>query len=192
MEAAYKIIILPIKNYVHNVEDVLIKQIQGPHPQGSHLCYGVQNGGPRHLYVICDGKITDGDWFYDFDGVWERMNSNVYSLPENARKVIASTDKSIGLPWINEEFINTYIELFNDNKQLFEVVLEVIKNSKGDIADGGKYLFYNTSEDGSIIIKPSFKDYPRFTFEEVKKIFEYAKGGFYSEKNLIDFINKSL
>jgi len=86
----------------------------------------------QHLYITSDDEIKEGDWIllksigkgqigkYSFDKEYQTHDlttlSNVhypYKTKEYFVKVIASTDKSLNLPSLSDEFLKEFIETYN-------------------------------------------------------------------------------
>ena len=101
--------------------------------------YAVNNigGTYQHLYITDDSKIGEGDWFINETNSYiglglcqvtsSREGSSKLKTPKSDshfvaasikylqkedgfRKIIASTDKSLGLPMIQQDFIKQYCE----------------------------------------------------------------------------------
>lgn len=89
---------------------------------------------PYHLYITSYDLVKDGDFFLDIDGVHIRKNSNLYSLPADARKIIASTDSSLKVLLIHYNFIRRYIDDFNNGTPITKVEIDLVPESeKGNI-----------------------------------------------------------
>lgn len=91
---------------------------------------------PYHLYVTDNRNILirDGDYFLDVDGVHIRKNSNMYSLPSDARKIIASTDGALKVLLIHYDFIRRYMDCFNNGTPIETVEINLTPESeKGNI-----------------------------------------------------------
>jgi hypothetical protein len=70
-----------------------------------------------HLYILSDDEIKEGDnYFTILDGVFRgyRVYSKTDILPKNAKKIIYSTDKSLNLHQPSPEFIQKYVDDFNN------------------------------------------------------------------------------
>jgi len=86
---------------------------------------------PQHLYITSNEEIKVGDWFYfNIDGIEDILQvesqfhlERVKNHKEN-KKIIAITDKSLGLPQIPESFIQAYIKSYNERKPITEVLVE--------------------------------------------------------------------
>lgn len=66
---------------------------------------------PQQLYLVSDEEILVGEWAYD------AVVRDIFTAPTNIKitpghggKIIATTDKSLGLPLIPESFIKLYVE----------------------------------------------------------------------------------
>lgn len=85
---------------------------------------------PHHIYIVSDEEIKECDWcFNSYDNrIWKYKSSpcplpfwgNKYTLI----KIIASTDKSLGLPQLSQEFLEAYVKAYNEGKPLTEVIVE--------------------------------------------------------------------
>lgn len=104
----------------------------------------------------------------------------------NSFKVIASTDKLLlplfnqyspieYLPKIPSSFIESYIKSYNEGSTISKVLVQVVKNSKGDIADGGKYHFLKLNENTVIIEKKEQEKTEDKVYTEEEIIFGVRK-----------------
>ncbi|MCK9417449.1 hypothetical protein M0Q97_12485 [Candidatus Dojkabacteria bacterium] len=76
---------------------------------------------PYHLYFLSDDEIKEGDnYFTILDGVFRgyRICSKTDILPKNAKKIISSTDKTLNLPQPSPEFIQKYVDDFNEKNKI--------------------------------------------------------------------------
>ena len=78
---------------------------------------------PQHLYILSDEEIKEGDWCL--------LNTRIvvrYFKPSvksrSFKKIIASTDKSLGLPEPSTNFIKKYIEEYNEGDVIENVLVE--------------------------------------------------------------------
>ena len=77
------------------------------------------NYEPQHLYFTSDEDIKIDDWVTDGYSVWQwKDNSSLLGR----RKIIASTNESLGLPSPSQAFIQKYCEQGGINKVLVEYV----------------------------------------------------------------------
>lgn len=68
----------------------------------------------QHLYLVSDEKVNIGDWDYNPNGtpkIQKQTNEVTQDVRDYGwRKIIASTDPSLGLPIIPQNFIQQYVE----------------------------------------------------------------------------------
>lgn len=111
-----------------------------------------------HLYLTSDDRIEEGDWvvgggnniarvgFNDTKDPekWIVINQNNAILREVCRKIIATTDRSLGfaidkspypmeiysLPQPSRSFIDKYVELYNKHNIIEDVLVEYAVNGK--------------------------------------------------------------
>ena len=82
----------------------------GLEPQTGHSINSSCKG--RHVYIVSDGiEIAEGDWFYNsISKQIIKATHNSTALPIIYwHKVLASTDKSLGLPDIPKKFLTEYV-----------------------------------------------------------------------------------
>lgn len=129
----------------------------------------------QHLYIISDLEIKDDNWCIntanlEFDNeltLFQVLNGvEIANKCCYIKKIITSTDISLGLPQPSQQFIEKYIEEYNEGNIITEVLVEVelFKPLKGDkVFIGGKekivnqdtifsinfdgYYFYTSSHD---------------------------------------------
>lgn len=90
----------------------------------------------KHLYIISDDEIKEGDWciylglsmtyfkVIDIDGDRLYYNSREYFNKNICKKIIATTDTSLGLPQPSQQFIEKYIEEYNKGNIITDVLVE--------------------------------------------------------------------
>lgn len=112
----------------------------------------------QHLYLVSDKPIKEGDWvLWDNKQIYKVLTSFEYSVSRVEKKIEATTDKSLGLPLIPEQWIR-----------------DVYVPAQGKI-DKTRVKFGLASFDGydvkrgEVIILPIKDNYNR---EEVKAILE--------------------
>ena len=86
------------------------------------MCPGKQEF--QYLYITLDEKLSKDEWYCSPMGIVSRYNG-IEKLPSNWRKIIATTDESLGLPQLSQQFIEKYIEEYNKGNQITEVLVEV-------------------------------------------------------------------
>lgn len=170
----------------------------------------------KHIYIISDEEIKEEDYAYhQLDGkiikvTKENIDGDIRRF--GYKKIIASTDKSLGLPdnytldqlnlqipQIPESFIKVYIEAYNNGKPITEVDLEYEELSDDDMLRFGlnvendeQWFRLKTRSDNTVIIHQS-KTYTR---DDMKAAFragmelEKAKGNsFVNVPGFDKFIN---
>lgn len=149
---------------------------------------------PHHLYILSDEEIKEGDWcFYRnhldggniicqaykhsddkrmlFDDGTHNKNigEGITPLSGECKKIVATTDKSLGEPrphskalaYIPESFTQAYIKAYNEGKPITEVDLdmEVANCANIDVynqCDGHKHTFkIKTRPDNTVIVHQS-------------------------------------
>jgi len=96
---------------------------------------------PQHLYITSNDEIKEGDWYIDdTDAVRKSVtcDKDYWSRRTDYKKIIATTDKSLGLldengkyivythliPQPSESFIQKYIESYNKGEIIKDVMVE--------------------------------------------------------------------
>lgn len=168
----------------------------------------------QHLYILSNDPIKEGDLVYnilsglgkvteidkasDFLGV--KYLSEQHEVEEdfdNVKKIISSTDKSLGLPLIPESYLPIYIKAYNEGKQIAEVELEINESTKYNLDElkereyMGLKRIYNkplliTNPDDSVIIHT--KEDRMYSRDEMDDAFTngFKRGNGY----LIDILKK--
>lgn len=83
----------------------------------------------QHLYLTSNEEIKFGDWYYDNE--MESINKSSYPnelppfLKRRCFKVIASTDKSLGLPSISDKDLQDYTKSYNEGNIIIEWEVEM-------------------------------------------------------------------
>lgn len=178
-------------------------------------------GSPHHLYILSDEEIKEGDWYLDISLINSlfiiprQALSNIKRIDKNCKKIIATTDQSIGvvkytegghvinagqkilLPEIPQQFIEYYINEYNKGNELKEVEVEYINNGDIDFGYGIEYIIrYNS--DNTINIKPTLINFDTLLEEWEEQITEkrgeeYANELFKGAQSVIEYIkNKKI
>lgn len=95
---------------------------------GRHLIF---NEIEQHLYFTTDEEIKEGDWYINSQNkpyLNRAGNTNFEGLYDKCKKIVSTTDSSLGLPQPTTAFIKKYVELAG----IDEVDLEY--------EDKGKYI----------------------------------------------------
>lgn len=130
----------------------------------------------QHLYILSEDEIRKGDYYYTEARISEygihlcdseRLVQICKEL--KAKKVIATTDKSLNLPGISQSFIDKYIEKYNKGKVLKEVNVvyeeDLIKVYDNTGEHSGGYLDFNPDTNG---YKPLIKSDNTISIKKVK------------------------
>lgn len=94
----------------------------------------------KHLYILSDDKIKGGDYIYENgkdvvrcveilgngELTWKSIDGKSGACDSIAdfKKVIATTDESLGLPLLSKSFIILYVDLFQDNTPIAKGYIE--------------------------------------------------------------------
>lgn len=126
-----------------NFEDSLINdfnnQKEGTIVFKPKLCLTKKYWQPQHLYQLSDEGIQDGDWIIipnsrNIPHYVDGEISLASMFLETWKKIIASTDKSLGLPIISDEFIQEYIDNYNNpSKQKWDDIIDEYANNNDEI-----------------------------------------------------------
>ncbi len=98
-----------------------------------------------HLYIISDDEIKENDWYLgtymksSYYGLYKcdskRLEAITKEFKNVAKKVIASTDSSLELPQPSKQFIEKYIEEYNKDNIITDILVEyedIIYNPEKD------------------------------------------------------------
>lgn len=90
--------------------------------------YSLLNIKSQHLYIASSEKIKEGDWcLWRIQHEW-RLTQATTDNPLFHYKIIASTDKSLGVSEIPQDFIDTYIKYYNSGRFIEDVLVEYNKD----------------------------------------------------------------
>lgn len=87
----------------------------------------------QHLYIVSDEEIKLFDWIYNIkENIIEQITSKVsltFVLEENKenqtfKKIIATTDTSLGIPQPSQGFIEKYIKEYNKGNIITDILVE--------------------------------------------------------------------
>lgn len=89
----------------------------------------LSSGKNQHLYITSDEDIKGGDYL-----IFALMSPNPtvgivpngmsdYTIFKN--KIVATTDKSLGLPLIHDSFLPPFVKSYNEGKTITEIDLEI-------------------------------------------------------------------
>jgi hypothetical protein len=137
-----------------------------------HIPVGTQI--PQHLYFTSDEVLKTDEWCYH-KASKEIVRYPKSGFPENhAKKVVASTDKSLGLPEPSKEFIEAYVKAYNEGKAITNVLVEYLDTwtkQLREVYPESKELYHPTlmvKSDNTITIRKTKESWSR---EEVESLF---------------------
>lgn len=83
---------------------------------------------PQHLFFLSDDYVEEDDWFYNATSkrVYQNhMGLNISQNHPNERKIVASTDRQLDLPFPSQEIIDDYCySCFWHNKERNIILVE--------------------------------------------------------------------
>lgn len=130
-------------------------------------CYEAQ-----HLLIISDEEITHNDWVLLPNNEIHKMSPTdmihyLASQSKATKKIIATTDTSLGLPQPSQQFIEKYIEEYNKGNQIEEIFIEYIQELSIDL-DGQliEEAYLKVNFDNTISIRSKIN----WSVEEVEEI----------------------
>ena len=128
MKQIVKVVILPATNVIKaSVGDhKYIKQLILIGEKKPMLYYqtffaGMIAQNAQHLYFVSNDEIKEGDWFINTLNVVHQM-TKIIKPKGTVVKIIATTDKSLGLSLIPEDFIREYAARSGSIKELSVVM----------------------------------------------------------------------
>ena len=104
----------------------------------------------QHLYIISDDEIKLFDWVYNNkENIVEQITSKtqlIFVLEENKenqtfKKIIATTDASLGLPQPSQQFIEEFVEEYNEGNTIEWVDVEYICVGYDTSVEGNPNIF---------------------------------------------------
>lgn len=160
-----------------------------------------------NLYIISNDKIKQNDWCLNISKniIYQKDN-----LPMDImwKKIIATTDKSIYpkcdgkcaknkcvymYPQPSQEFIKKYIESYNNNKVIIDVLVEYKTNILYPVIENNNLILKVNSKDNTITIKKLKDSWNR---EEIKLLIEKYQNTFGTANAastfVQDWINKNI
>lgn len=118
----------------------------------------------QHLYIITNDEIKEGDYFYADEYHTPEKAYNMESplvngfIQDHCKKIIASTDYTLGLPLIPEGFVKKYVELQGKIDKVMVEYWDYIKEDEdwddniGAISHDIHIVKLKTRRDNTIII----------------------------------------
>lgn len=138
----------------------------------------------QHFYVISDEKIKQGDWYIDdCNQIRQSVTSNreYWAVRTNYKKIIATTNKDLGLPQLQQEFILQYVNDYNKGNTInkIEVEYEEVIISKTEWFQEAPYvckydvIIIKVNPDNTINIKPIKSNFSREEVIDLINKFSY-------------------
>lgn len=115
----HKVVMLPTNAkanlFINNVNGKLLFD------NDSTLHRVLPNGIYQHIYITSNEKIKEGDWKYD-----TKLNIVIQhgSYTDGCKKIIATTDTSLGLPKPSQQYIEHYVAEYNKGNIITKVLVE--------------------------------------------------------------------
>ena len=125
-----------------------------------------------NLHITSDEEINEGDWILDTrtGRIAQNINTCIKKFNDAIKKIISSTNPSLGLPQPSTAFIEKYISEYNKNNIIEKVMVEY----DGDYDEyyGGYYadtVKPKVSKDNTITISKVKDSWSR---EEIEKLLD--------------------
>lgn len=90
----------------------------------------------QHFYVISEEEIKKDDWYIDLYNLdkpkycdYTVLSKKLNLKKEQVKKIIATTDKSLNLPQIPQSFVEEFVEEYNKNNLIKEVLVKYEETS---------------------------------------------------------------
>lgn len=127
---------------------------------------------PQYLYLVLDEEIKNEDWAISVKAELFKAQKglNEFDPIYGDRKVVASTDKNLGLLLISESFIQSYVEKQGDISHVSILVTSTWDSTDRDPKTPMIELNKPILDAAGCIIIHQVKD--TFTLEEVRKAFD--------------------
>jgi hypothetical protein len=138
-------------------------------------------GKSCELYILSDDKIEIGDWCYDEHNEVIFQNGSIW-LSSSGNKIIATTDSSLNLPQIPQDFIQTFIASYNNGVILDKVLVEydLPKICENPLESSFKQIKLNSSNEISIVTEQK----QMFSREEVVELIHKCHSTIYRNNSL--------
>ena len=79
----------------------------------------------QHIYIVSHDKIDIGNWYLrSHDNTIGVANLNSDHNVYDCKKIIATTNEALQLPAVSDAFIAKFIEKYNENKPITDVMVE--------------------------------------------------------------------
>ena len=151
--------------------------------------YQLSNIQSQHLYIISDDEIKEGDWCIDSNrNIFQHKNHFPISIGQ--RKIITTTDSSLGLPQPSQQFIQKYIEEYNRGNIITDVLVEYNYNpdldNNWDLTKTNDIFKFNTKKEFNDYVN-CVKTNPKDNTITIKKVKDS-----YSREEVIDLLIRAV
>ncbi len=166
---SFPIVMLPTEKEM--IEGSIIKLIEGAHPNLNPEQLGICvfpniksdiKWQIQHLYILSDEKVKEGDYglgyaegingvgkgYFVFKNDGTKVQK-LQSICHGTKKIIATTDKTLGLPIITTYFKSLFIKAYNNDNLITDIDSEMIFSNEPikfkewmDIAHSGEKTTY--------------------------------------------------
>lgn len=164
----------------------------------------------NELYIVSDDEIKEGDWCYD------KLNDNIYQATKIVihnlksleyelylKKIIASTDTALTivdkhmfnsysnnhLPQPSQQFIEKYIESYNKNEVITDVLVDYKTNILYPMIENNNLILKVNPKDNTITIKKLKNSWNR---EEVFALITTFNNAKVDAPNVLEWIENNL
>jgi hypothetical protein len=135
-------------------------------------------GKKCELYVLSDDEIGDNEWVYSIHGTPNVQKTEGESYHDRRsfgwQKIIATTNTSLNLPQIPTNFVQQFIEQYNNGIVLENVEVECVYTAAPNSSvENHNYFPIKINSDNTINIKPTKTSWSR---DEVVELINDAVG----------------
>lgn len=179
---------------------------------------------PQHLYIISDDEIKQGDYFLADNRISQSSNNGIPNwvlckcikvkntwiycdeIPGEGhngdwcKKIIATTDSSLNLPQPSQQFIEKYIESYNKDEIITNVLVEydnlwtgyetVYDEEFGDCQEKAYESFIKTNSKNNTITIKKVKD--NWNREEIFALITTFNNAKVDASNVVKWIEENL
>ena len=139
----------------------------------------------NNLYFTSEEEIREGDYYYSLTAdAWFKQGRLSFTNPNErlCKKIIASTDPSLGLPQPSTSFIEKYISEYNNGNIIEKVMVEYLKIHVGWEPD---YSFEDEGIEGS---KETYQFLPKVSKDNTITISKVKDS--WSREEVIEFAER--
>jgi len=140
---------------------------------------------PQHLYFISNEEIKEGDWVYHY------LNNELYQLfgiyklypvkLEFIKKIVATTDPSLGLPAIQQSFLKKYVTA---QGKIDEVELEMEEHPMNRATFAKNNYILKLTKDNEVIVS-------EFSYiEDGKRVYDHGLSKEQAKEKLQELIDE--